>query len=117
MTEGFRAQLTPDEARTWSGPGSSSQLGPGRDRLSRGERSDWIVVLLAGRSRFSSYTASGIGSRAGGADPGALLGELSALDGEPRSATVTAIERVKCLGSPDGGVRDLFKERGTSRSC
>lgn len=61
------------------------------------DRSSWVMVLLTGRVKISTGTASGgevvLAVRA----PGALIGEFSAIDGEPRAATVTALEDVTGL--------------------
>ena len=52
------------------------------------------------------------------AGPGALLGELSAIDREPRSATVQALEPVTALVMPLAGLRGRTCRRTAgSRSC
>jgi len=56
-----------------------------------GDRSDWVLVLRSGRVKVSSFTARGVEVLLAVRGPGALLGELAAIDGRPRSATVTAL--------------------------
>jgi CRP/FNR family transcriptional regulator, cyclic AMP receptor protein len=81
----------------------------GRRRWDRGElvfaeddRTDWVMTLLDGRVKVSSHTAAGVEVVLAVRGPGALLGELAAIDGRPRSATVTAIEPVTGLVVPFG---------------
>ncbi|HWN36148.1 MAG TPA: Crp/Fnr family transcriptional regulator [Pseudonocardia sp.] len=59
-----------------------------------GDRSDWVLVLRSGRVKVSSFTARGAEVLLAVRGPGALLGELAAIDGRPRSATVTALDAV-----------------------
>ena len=63
-------------------------------------RSESVIVLRSGRVKVSSDTASGTEVVLAVRGPGALLGELSAIDGEPLSATVTALEPVTALAVP-----------------
>jgi len=62
-----------------------------------GDASDWLALLLEGRVKVSYFTEDGREIVLAVRDPGDLLGELSALDGKPRSATVTAMEPVELL--------------------
>src|SRR3954467_5314478 len=57
-----------------------------------GDHSDWIGLILKGRVKISCYGADGRERLVAVVGPGELLGELSAIDGEPRSATATALE-------------------------
>jgi CRP/FNR family transcriptional regulator, cyclic AMP receptor protein len=57
-----------------------------------GDLSDWVGLLVRGRVKVSSYGADGRERLVAVIGPGELLGELSAIDGEPRSATATALE-------------------------
>jgi CRP-like cAMP-binding protein len=55
------------------------------------------MVLRSGRVKVSVDTANGTEVVLAVRGPGALLGEFSAIDRQPRSATVTAIEPVSAL--------------------
>jgi CRP-like cAMP-binding protein len=57
-----------------------------------GDHSDWIGLVVKGRVKVSCYGADGRERLVAVIGPGELLGELSAIDGEPRSATATALE-------------------------
>ena len=65
--------------------------------FSEGDTSDWVVVLESGRVKASVATSDGKEILLAVREAGALLGELSAIDGAPRSATVTALEPVVAL--------------------
>jgi CRP/FNR family transcriptional regulator, cyclic AMP receptor protein len=56
-----------------------------------------VLVLLAGRVKLSSTTESGREALLGIRVPGELIGEMSAIDVAPRSATATALEPVEVL--------------------
>lgn len=57
-----------------------------------GDHSDWIGLVVKGRVKVSCYGADGRERLVAVVGPGELLGELSAIDGEPRSATATALD-------------------------
>jgi len=57
-----------------------------------GDHSDWVGLIVKGRVKVSCYGADGRERLVAVLGPGELLGELSAIDGEPRSATATALE-------------------------
>lgn len=56
-----------------------------------------MAVVLEGRVKVVRLTDSGAATLLAVRGPGELLGELSALDGRPRSATVTALESGRLL--------------------
>ena len=60
-----------------------------------GGGSDEVVVVLSGRVKVSTVTGDGKEVVLAFRGPGDLLGELSAIDGEPRSATVGALGLVE----------------------
>lgn len=59
-----------------------------------GDRSDSVAYLERGRVKVSSFTRRGDEVVLAVHTPGQFLGELSAVDGEPRSATVSALDPV-----------------------
>jgi CRP/FNR family transcriptional regulator, cyclic AMP receptor protein len=58
---------------------------------------DAVLVLTAGRVKLSCVTDGGREALLGIREPGDLIGEMSALDGGPRSATATALEPVEVI--------------------
>lgn len=57
-----------------------------------GDTSDWVAMIIKGRVKICSFGADGRERLVAVVGPGELLGELSAIDGEPRSATATSLE-------------------------
>jgi CRP/FNR family cyclic AMP-dependent transcriptional regulator len=61
------------------------------------EPGDAVLVLQSGRVKLSSITDGGREALLGIREPGELIGEMSAIDEAPRSATATAMEPVEVL--------------------
>ena len=61
------------------------------------EPGDAVFVLMSGRVKLSCVTEAGREAVLGIREPGELIGEMSAIDDAPRSATATALERVEVL--------------------
>jgi CRP-like cAMP-binding protein len=70
-----------------------------------------VAFLLAGRVKVSFFTAEGAEVVLALRGPGALLGELAALDGQPRSASVTALEPVEALAVSTAEFVDFLQAR------
>jgi CRP-like cAMP-binding protein len=69
----------------------------GTTLFSEGDRPGNVVILLRGRAKVYSLVERGTEIVLAIRGPGALLGELSAVDGAPRAASVEALERVEAL--------------------
>jgi CRP/FNR family transcriptional regulator, cyclic AMP receptor protein len=61
------------------------------------EREDRVMILLSGRVKVSRVDHDGREVLLSIRDPGDVLGELALIDGQPRIATVTALEGVAAL--------------------
>jgi hypothetical protein len=61
------------------------------------EPGESVLVLTSGRVKLSCVTESGREALLGIREPGELIGEMSAIDGGPRSATATALEPVEVI--------------------
>jgi CRP-like cAMP-binding protein len=59
--------------------------------LRQGDEGDSLVIILEGVARVSMVTPNGREIILDYAEPGAVLGEIALLDGEPRTASVTAM--------------------------
>ncbi len=69
-----------------------------RQRLFReGEPGDHVLAIVSGRVKVSVLTRSGREILLAVKEPGDLVGELSVIDGRPRSATAIALEPVEAL--------------------
>ena len=97
MTPEFYALLTAAEAEALAALGRRRRWPRGAVLFHQDDQTDWVVVLLSGRVKVCSPTAAGGEVVLAIRGPGALLGELSAIDREPRSATVTTLEPVVAL--------------------
>jgi CRP/FNR family transcriptional regulator, cyclic AMP receptor protein len=97
LLEGFGATVTPDELKDLMTRGVRRPFRRGAFMMTEGEASDHVIVLISGRAKVSSYTQDGKEVVLAVRGPGELLGELSAIDGNPRSATVSALEQIEAL--------------------
>jgi len=70
-----------------------------------------VLLLESGRVKVGYETADGREVLLAVRGPGAVLGELSALDGEPRVATVTAIEDVEATTVSVSGFHEFLRGR------
>jgi CRP/FNR family transcriptional regulator, cyclic AMP receptor protein len=107
----FAEALTAEERERLLRDGRRRRFPRGSTLFNEGERSDRVVILLSGRVKVSYFTEDGrevvLAVRSGGD----ILGELSVLDGEPRSATATAIEPVEGLVLAAEQFRDFLCAR------
>ena len=112
MTAEFWDQLTADEAAALERVGRRRDYRRGAVLMRQSDRSDWVLVLRGGRVKVSVDTAGGTEVVLAVRGPGALLGEFSALDREPRSATVTALEPVSGLVVPVAEFEGFLQQHG-----
>ena len=89
--------LTDNALATLRKKGTYRRFPRGRTLFSEGDSSDWAAYIERGRVKLSTLTRDGRESVMGVVGDGELLGELSAIDGEPRSATAIAIETVETV--------------------
>src|SRR6267378_450566 len=92
---GFLAALDEPERSDLLARGGRRRYRRGATVFHEGGGSDEIVVVLAGRVKVSAVTGEGKEVVLAFRGPGDLLGELSAIDGDARSATVGALEPVE----------------------
>ncbi|GII87809.1 Crp/Fnr family transcriptional regulator [Sphaerisporangium siamense] len=93
----FLSRLTPDEIADLTAAARGRRWRRGATVMSEGDTSGWALVLTSGRVKVSSHTAGGTEVVLAIRGPGALLGDMSAISGEPRSGTITALEPVEGL--------------------
>ena len=96
----FWDQLSPAEQTDLEQAGRRRDFRRGSVIFRQADRTDSVVVLRSGRVKCSVDTPSGTEVVLAVRGPGSLLGEFAAIDREPRSATVTAIEPVVALQLP-----------------
>lgn len=86
-----RALLACGTVRTWS---------RGTALFHERQASDRVIVIRQGRVKLVAMTEEGREVLLAIAGPGDVVGELSALDGRPRSATALAVEEVEAITLP-----------------
>lgn len=97
---GFLAALTATEVDTLRSRGLSRRFRRGSMLFHEGEVSDRVWVILEGRVKVSHFTEDGKEVVLAVRAPGDLLGDMSAIDGEPRSASASALDPVEALVLP-----------------
>lgn len=107
--ESFLARLSTDETSALSGRGRRQRFRTGATLFHEGEASDRVFAVLSGRVKISSFTGEGREIVLAVRGPGDLLSELSAIDGDPRSATAAAIDEVEVLVVPTGEFRSFLQ--------
>lgn len=104
----FVTLLTGAEWRELAGKGRLRHLPRGAHLLFEGAQSDVVFVVLSGRVKVFSATSEGDEIVLAVRGPGALLGDLAAIDDEPRSASVVALEPVEALTVPAATFREYL---------
>ncbi|MFN2595357.1 MAG: Crp/Fnr family transcriptional regulator [Actinomycetota bacterium] len=90
----FLAQLTTDEFVALTSASARRQYRKGATLFNEGDVSDRVIALTEGRVKICYFTADGKEVVLAIRGPGDLVGELSAIDGQRLSATVTSLEPV-----------------------
>ena len=96
----FLHTLTPAEADALEAMGEPGSYAAGEVIFEQGGTADCVFVLRAGRVRVSATAGDGAEVVLAERGPGELLGELSGIDGQSRSASVTAVDEVSGLVVP-----------------
>jgi len=74
--------------------GHARQYHAGDSLLNQGDQSEFVVIILDGFVKISAVTSDGAESLLAIRSAGDVVGELAAMDGLPRSATVRAADAV-----------------------
>jgi CRP/FNR family transcriptional regulator, cyclic AMP receptor protein len=105
---GFLGLLGVDERGALEGIGVRRRFNKGQALFHQRGSADRVVVLISGRVKVARLTQDGKEIVLAFRGAGDLLGELSAIDDEPRSATVEAIEPVEALAVPSRDFRSFL---------
>ena len=109
-TESFADGLTAEERGDLEGRGRRRRWPRGAALFNEGGRSDFVASVVRGRVKASYFTDDGDEVILAIRGPGALLGEMSAIDEEPLSATVTALEPVEAIVVPVGSFLEYLEK-------
>ena len=88
--------------------GRRMSLADGSSLLFEGDDSGRVIVILGGNARVFSTAANGREVLVTVAGPGEILGEMSALDGRPHSASSTAVGDNEVVLVPGEAFRELL---------
>src|SRR3954462_4208377 len=110
MAEGFLSELAADERAELEALGSVRRYRRGDVLFHQGDDAGAVVVLRDGHVK-ATMVNDGREVILAFPGPGELLGELSAVDGEPRSATVRAVDEVEALVIPGSAFRAFLEHR------
>jgi CRP-like cAMP-binding protein len=105
----FLDRLSASDRRDLLAVGRHIRLRPGTTGLIEGQVSGQVLLLLEGHVRACSTSSDGRETLLAVRRPGDLVGEFSALDGRPHSATVSAFETVEALAIPASSFRAFLK--------
>ena len=98
----FWSALGPDEAAELRARGVRRTIAAGQPLWHVGQRADRVVIVVAGTVKICRPSLDGREVVLAFYGPGELVGELAALDGGERSASVFALEAVEVLAvAPD----------------
>ena len=104
----FLAELPPAAAEELRGLGARRRFPAGAVLFVEGDPAHEALVLLSGEVKVSVGSAEGKDIVLEVFEAGALLGELSVIDGKPRSATVTALTPVEVLAVAAGSFNEFL---------
>lgn len=108
IVDGTLLGLDPARSKTLLALGRPRHYAPGSTLFNEGETSDRVIVLMEGLVKVSFYTDEGKEVLLGIRGPGSMLGDMSALDGRPRSATVAALAPVETVVIPTDAFRSFL---------
>ncbi|HEY1966723.1 MAG TPA: Crp/Fnr family transcriptional regulator [Pseudonocardia sp.] len=108
----FLQLLTPDERADLAQRARRRRWERDEIVLREDERSDWVLIVLTGWVKATRNTARGTEVLLAVRGPGALLGEFTAIDGRPHSATVTALDQLTGLVVPASGFSSFLQAHG-----
>jgi CRP/FNR family transcriptional regulator, cyclic AMP receptor protein len=93
----FGAELTEPERADLTRRGRLGRVCAGTPLFLEGTRSDVVKIVLSGRVKVFTCAEDGTEVVLAVCGPGALLGEFSAIDRQPHSASITAVEYAEIL--------------------
>ena len=108
---GFFGALEPESAAALRAVGVVRQFGRGIALFHERQAADRVFVLLVGTVKLISISEDGKEVLLALRGPGDLLGELGAVDGEPRSATAIALVAVEALVVPLADFSAFLEQR------
>jgi CRP-like cAMP-binding protein len=107
----FLERLVPEDREALLELGRRRSVRHSTTLFTEGDMSDRVVVVTSGRIKVSYFTEDGREVVLAVRGPGEILGEFSAIDGHPRSATAAALDEVEALVIGADDFRDFVRRR------
>jgi CRP-like cAMP-binding protein len=101
-------RLSPEELRSLTHSMTQREFAPGAEIVRQGEEGLSLYIVLEGEVRVQRAGPGGDLDLAS-IGPGGFFGEMTLLDGEPRSATVRAVTPVRCALLPRWGLEATIR--------
>ena len=101
--------LSPDGRERLAASGAWHELAPGQMLFRSGDPGDAVFVIVEGEVEVRNSTPGGRDIRLVALGPGALVGEMAALDGGLRSADVAATRRSRLWRIARGALLDALE--------
>jgi CRP-like cAMP-binding protein len=105
----YLVRLEDAERRELLGRGRLVEYPARTDVIRQHDPSTHVLLVLGGRLKVTAEAANGYVALLALRRPGDIVGESAALSGLPRSATVTALEEVRCLAVDRQGFLGYLK--------
>lgn len=110
-TQDFLSSLGSEDIAALEVLGTVRTFKRGQTLLHESQLPDRVLIVRAGMIKVTSITATGREVVLAFRGPGELVGELAALDGEPRSATIRAVDGVAALTMSAAAFREFLETR------
>jgi CRP-like cAMP-binding protein len=111
MSQTFLDALTDEEVADLHAAGRRRSFAAAVTIVHEGDDAGPVVVLLSGRAKVTTTGSAGREAIVAVRGPGDLIGELSAVDSGPRSASVTTLEPLEALLLPGSRFAALIEQR------
>jgi CRP-like cAMP-binding protein len=108
---GFLAALSPEDRAAVLSRSGQRRFRAGACLMHEGQAGTEVILLVSGRVKITYLTSEGREIVLDFRGPGELLGELSVIDGGPRSSTVEAMEPVEALAIAAADFKALMNTR------
>jgi CRP-like cAMP-binding protein len=107
----FLQALDDDDRKALSSIGVFRTFAAGSALFHEHQVADRVLILRSGFVKLSCYSEDGREVVLAIRGPGDVLGEMAAIDGEPRSATAIALEQVEALALSTNAFNDLMNRQ------
>ena len=107
---GFWDGLMPEGAAKLRESGTRRRFPRGSTLLNEGDIAGRVMIVESGQVKIGCLSPDGKEILLAVRGPGQLLGELSAIDGEPVSASATALEDVEVISIPAPRFKELLSD-------